>query len=304
MRRIHLTAQDLAQTRLKTTVGAIGETVFALDRLRGSGTAPYDRWHRHVSKRLRTAPDLGRLLNGSTAGARELDHLLSLVDRAKDGSDFVVQALRPEHRAAARGLLELWRIGIAPHWPRILRHLEADCESRGRIVMTGGIQYLLATLHPRIVWQPPVLSIPGPSGPDVALRGQGLVLSPSVFLSRDPAQLIGAEQHASPAALVFAAAPPPPEMFAGTSATDANDEPRDAALAALVGQTRAAALRTLRASCTTTELAARLGISAAGVSKHTGVLRRTGLITTRRLRNEVLHTVTPLGIALLDGTSR
>jgi DNA-binding transcriptional ArsR family regulator len=82
------------------------------------------------------------------------------------------------------------------------------------------------------------------------------------------------------------------------------DEPADTArsLGALVGQTRAAALQVLRTSRTTSQLASELGISAAGASQHTAVLRQTGLITTRRVRNTVLHSLTPLGMALLTGT--
>ncbi|MFV2120786.1 transcriptional regulator, partial [Streptomyces sp. Act-28] len=67
------------------------------------------------------------------------------------------------------------------------------------------------------------------------------------------------------------------------------------------GQARAAALRALTATCTTSELAARLGISTAGAGQHTAVLRQSGPITTHRVRDNVLHTVTPLGMALLGG---
>ncbi|MFC9257864.1 ArsR/SmtB family transcription factor [Amycolatopsis thailandensis] len=47
------------------------------------------------------------------------------------------------------------------------------------------------------------------------------------------------------------------------------------------------------------ELADRLGISAAAVSRHTTVLRDAGLITSRRHRAVVLHNLTPVGSALL-----
>ncbi|RSS36605.1 helix-turn-helix transcriptional regulator, partial [Streptomyces sp. WAC08241] len=75
----------------------------------------------------------------------------------------------------------------------------------------------------------------------------------------------------------------------------------DRALSALVGQTRAAALRVLTDPSTNSELAARLGVSPGVASRHAAVLRETGLITTRRLGSSVLHTVTPLGTALLGG---
>jgi DNA-binding transcriptional ArsR family regulator len=42
-------------------------------------------------------------------------------------------------------------------------------------------------------------------------------------------------------------------------------------------------------------------VTPSAVSKHTAVLRRAGLIITHRERNTVLHSLTPLGSALLDG---
>ncbi len=53
------------------------------------------------------------------------------------------------------------------------------------------------------------------------------------------------------------------------------------ALAALLGGRRAEILAALRAPAATSDLAALLGASAAGVSEHLGVLRRAGLVTRR-----------------------
>ncbi len=52
--------------------------------------------------------------------------------------------------------------------------------------------------------------------------------------------------------------------------------------------------------CTTGEMARRLHISAAAASQHTTVLRNAGLLVSQRERNTVLHTLTPLGRAVLD----
>lgn len=71
-------------------------------------------------------------------------------------------------------------------------------------------------------------------------------------------------------------------------------------LAALLGRTRAKALRAVAAGCTTTELARALGVAPPTASEHATVLRTARLISTRRHRNAVLHTLTPLGAALLD----
>jgi DNA-binding transcriptional ArsR family regulator len=45
-----------------------------------------------------------------------------------------------------------------------------------------------------------------------------------------------------------------------------------------------------------------LGISPAAASQHASVLRNAGLLVTRRDRNTVLHTLTPLGSAMLEAT--
>ena len=70
-------------------------------------------------------------------------------------------------------------------------------------------------------------------------------------------------------------------------------------LAALIGRTRAAVLRSLDGGTTTTELARRLGISVSGAS-HASALRAAGLVSSRRDRNRVLHATTDLGGQLLD----
>jgi DNA-binding transcriptional ArsR family regulator len=197
-------------------------------------------------------------------------------------------------------VLEVWRTAVAPYWDRILGHLTAECDARGRIAMTGGVERLLATLHPRIVWAAPVLEIHDGPDRDVWLKGQGLLLNPSVFLPGRVGRVIARERETGQSALVFAA-PGNAHQVAGL--WDAQDDSVQA-LSALVGQTRAAALRALTATCTTGQLAARLGISCAGASQHAAVLRKSGLITTRRMRNNVLHTVTPLGMALLGGRLR
>ena len=69
-----------------------------------------------------------------------------------------------------------------------------------------------------------------------------------------------------------------------------------------MGRTRAAALTAIAGGCTTSALARRVGISNAGASQHTSVLRRSGLITTVRDGSSVVHDLTPLGRSLLAGS--
>ncbi|MEV5975384.1 helix-turn-helix transcriptional regulator [Streptomyces sp. NPDC052114] len=298
MQRIHFTADDIARTRLRTDAGPLVETAFAYGLLGRCVGPPYVRWYRQVAKRLSARPQ-GR--SGSAGAAGDPEALLRLIERGggEGGGGAHPVSLVPQlaaHQEAA-GLSEVWREGISPYWARMVAYLQAECEARGRVVMGGGVEVLLATLHPRTTWRPQVLEIPGGPDGDIHLDGRGLVLVPSVFLNHRPAQVIGVQSDSGELVLAFAA-PPDAQRAAGLW-----DTPEDTAqsLGALVGQTRAAALRVLRATCTTSELAERLGISAASASQHTKVLRETGLITTRRIRNTVLHSVSPLGVALLDG---
>ncbi|MFC8764610.1 ArsR/SmtB family transcription factor [Streptomyces sp. NPDC057193] len=299
MQRIHFSSADLARTRLRTSAGPLVETAFAAVLLgRGVG-APYAGWRRQVSKRL-PPPRPGQ---GPGAGADELVRRAVEYGGTSDGTPSGPAASASARDTTPAGpshgpeLPDIWRAAVAPYWDKVLEYLEADCEARGRAVMAGGVEQLLSTAHPRITWTSPVLEIPGGPDGDVVLGGRGLVLTPSVFLNHRPGQLIWPQDGSGRPTLVVSAPPRAHEAAVLWAEPDETTE----ALGALVGQTRAAALRVLRAACTTSELADRLGISPAGASQHAAVLRRTGLITSRRVRNSMLHSVSPLGLALLDG---
>jgi DNA-binding transcriptional ArsR family regulator len=73
------------------------------------------------------------------------------------------------------------------------------------------------------------------------------------------------------------------------------------ALSNLLGDTRAALLHATQGGRSTTNLARHLGVSAATISYHTTILRETGLITSQRLANTMIHTLSPLGTALFRG---
>lgn len=60
-------------------------------------------------------------------------------------------------------------------------------------------------------------------------------------------------------------------------------------------------LRALREPATTTALAERVRVTLAAASQHAGVLRNAGLVHTTRIGACVLHSLTPLGPALLAG---
>ncbi|MGW0459895.1 ArsR/SmtB family transcription factor [Streptomyces tendae] len=295
MLRIHFTAQDLTRIRLRPTLGPVAETVFALGMLGRTGSASQVRWRNQLSWHLRRPTPLTQLLTAAQRRVQAPGDLLCLIDRSAAADDSALRSAGLSRRDAATEITQVWRSALEPYASRMHARLAAECDARGRITMTGGVDRLFSTLHSRIAWKSPVMEIPAPPR-EVFLDGQGLLLVPSLFLSpHQPAVLIGAEPETGQPALVFAAPAGAP------AAIGLWDSPADSsqALSALVGRTRAAALRALTSSCTTSQLAELLGISSAGASQHTAILRESGLITTLRNRNTVLHTVTPLGMALL-----
>ncbi|MEV6422521.1 winged helix-turn-helix domain-containing protein [Streptomyces sp. NPDC051662] len=301
MQRIHFTAADLARTRLQSTLGPVAEGVFALGVLTHCRNPDYARWRADTLGRLRETSSLNRPLVPLLRALKAPDDLLFLLDSSPDADTSALAALSLTRTDATRLAVDMWRAGVAPYWDRVLERLDSECDTHGRIAMTGGVEQLLGTLHPRIIWNPPVLEIHNGPDRDVHLRGQGLLLNPSAFLPGLVGRVIAAERDSDQSALVFSV---PPDVSGLFAVPDAPEVTGGQALSALVGQTRAAALRALTNTCTTSQLAARLGVSPGSASQHASVLRESGLITTRRVRNSALHSVTPLGMALLGGRLR
>lgn len=307
MQRIRFTTADLARIRLRSSLGPVAEGAFALGALTGSRNTEYARWRSDVLGRLRENPSLSKKLGPQFRSLKAPDDLLFLLNsRAEKATS--AHAAHAVHSAyglsraeATRLAMDMWRIGVAPYWDRILERLSTECDAHGRIAMTGGVEQLLTTLHPRIVWNPPVLEIHDGPDIDVELKGQGLLLVPSVFLPGAVGRVVEAERDTGLSALVFAVPPGVTSLFSRTEHSEASG---GQALTALVGRTRAAALRALTDTCTTSQLAELLGVSPSAASQHASVLRESGLITTRRVRNCVLHSVTPLGRELLGGRLR
>ncbi|WP_037803038.1 ArsR/SmtB family transcription factor [Streptomyces sp. NRRL F-5135] len=181
---------------------------------------------------------------------------------------------------------------LAPYWPAVERHLAADRSQRATVVLRGGVDQLLATLHPSVQWRSPVLCLNhGSFDRDLHLDGRGLLLLPSFFCWEHPTVL--RDPDLSPV-LVYPVTHDP--RWAVPPAEGARRE-----VAALIGRTRAAVLEATADGRCTTELARRVRTSPASASEHLKVLRETGLITTRRDGTAALHALSPLGRALLEG---
>ncbi|MDQ0379712.1 ArsR/SmtB family transcription factor [Amycolatopsis thermophila] len=229
---------------------------------------------------LETPPDRVRSALAGSPRATGLPPWAAAL-RSGDGAALsrLVQALR-EYFAAA----------IAPHWDTVRARVEADRRARVRALAEGGVDGLLATLRPMLRWDPPYL-VTGVAGPETP-RGTAGVLMVPVYFTAQPWIV----PDTGPVRLAYPASAEDPRTRRGPHAT-----PR--ALAALLGPTRAAAMTLVAAGCSTSDLATRLGVTPSAASKHMSVLRAAGLIASHRHRNTVRHSLTALGLALVEGAS-
>jgi DNA-binding transcriptional ArsR family regulator len=183
---------------------------------------------------------------------------------------------------------------LQPFWPTVQAHADADRSLRARTVLDGGGEALLNSFRPTLRWNPPTLEADYPVNYDVDLQGRGLTLVPSYFCWGTPITLI--DKNCPVPVLVY---PLNHDLTITAAAPTLRDlSGADRRLAALIGRTRSQILIALNNPHTTSELARKFDVSAAAVSQHTSVLRRSGLITTRRDANTVIHIATRLGVTL------
>lgn len=324
--RIHFTAQDMARTRIAAEPHPLLEVTISARMLQEARGGPaIGAWRREVRGRL-DANRAGLLLElnpprgwapsflhplPSSGDAQEALERARATPRKTVEEQMAFIAERQRHpRWAAHlhddvrlrrrlfdGLQHVYDQALAPYWSRFRACLEADRALRARDFAAGGMERVLAGLHPgHITWKPPVLEVTGTISRciDLHLDGRGLLLIPSWFGCRLPLLDPNAEPQpflTYPAHREAAVAGPGGAPAGGSAA----------ALEALLGRTRAAVLLTIADGTgrTTTEIARRVGISPASASEHTSVLRSAGLVTTARHRNTALHTATPTALALL-----
>ncbi|GHH77058.1 hypothetical protein GCM10017772_37080 [Promicromonospora soli] len=158
--------------------------------------------------------------------------------------------------------------------------------------LAHGVGAVQSTLGPTTRWRAPVLEVDYPVRRDVHLDGRGLSLVPTFFGVKHPITL--ADPQLQPV-LVYPVSREP--FWRPLLTTDGQAD----ALSELLGETRATVLRLIDTELTTTTLAALAMTSPSTVSRHTAILRRAGLITTRRSGTGVLHRRTALGASLVQG---
>jgi DNA-binding transcriptional ArsR family regulator len=323
--RIHFSETDLAHVQVSPTLGPLAETVLALALLRCSRQprTMLSEWRGQVRVTPRMRPltalippdcngvDLPTLV-GETATIEQ--GVQALLDVPREHLLVEMEWIDRRHRlpplawamAEAGGRPELaeatqvaYQELLQPFWPRIRASLHAEQAARRRTLAREGPGALLASLQgPLIRWRPPVLEILRPGQVEMELGGRGIALVPSVFVGRAPSLHENPNDDDEMPRLILPAEGAGRARLWAVSRGLAGS--RGSALAALVGRNRAAVLQSIADGCTTTELARRVGISLAAASQHASVLRRAGLIATRRQGSAVLHVLTPLGAELLQ----
>lgn len=322
--RIHFTGADLARTRISREPDALWELMLSLHRLRRrEETVVFGEWKKRTLVRVpaavhRVTPlapsrgyavdfltprtETGTLAAGlenvrRTPGPRLLADLQAL-SRLHPGTRLpgwtkdLAAGSAAAVEAVAVGMNTYFDVCLSPYWSRISGQVGQDHALRSRILSQGGWEAVFSSLHPSTLWAYPVLELAYPAEHDIHLNGRGLVLQPSFFCRKTPVTLRDQEL---PPILVYPIAHDP------AWAHDDDLQPA-AALAQLLGPTRARVLELVALdSCTTSELARRLDLPPSTASRHVTTLREAGLATSQRHGQSVLHAATALGAALLNG---
>jgi DNA-binding transcriptional ArsR family regulator len=191
----------------------------------------------------------------------------------------------------ADALEAYWERAIAPDWPRVRALLQADISYRAQCLTETGPAALFGDLNQRISWSEDTLHVAIHFDEDIELEGQGMVFVPSAF---SWSRVLVVEPPLQPT-VIYPARGIALLWQRGVAAPDG--------LARALGASRATLLMTLDAPASTTDLAARLELSAGGISQHLGALRDAGLVTGTREGRTVLYARTPAADALVDAVA-
>jgi DNA-binding transcriptional ArsR family regulator len=202
--------------------------------------------------------------------------------------------------ALADALERYWAAAIAPAWPRLESVLEGEVLGRARDLAMEGPATVLSTLHERVAHRAGAVEVGTPQQGEVRLRGNPLLLVPSVFAWPD---VFTVQSPAWRASLYYPARGVGLVWEEVEGARDGQPDP----LALLAGRARARLLRLLHLlarPATTGDLAAHLGAAPASVSAQLQQLHRGGLLERTRVGRRVFYGIGAAGrgvVRAVDG---
>ncbi len=316
-------ASDLAQMRF--AVSPMWEVVTSFRLQNSASVHPvHRRWAEQVRPRVKAAgldrgwlaeliPPSGYVpdfLNPAPTGpaptpSAELAAILAApADRVRQDLDHLehhqgrrgprLRSLYAEPRArlvrVAEEIETYWELALAPYWARIRAVLDADVFYRARQVAEHGVGHLFNDLHASVSWSDNALRVVRRQRTlSRETAGTGLLLVPSAFAGPGPHTRVSL--------------PEPPQLAYPARGVGSLWEPRaitgSNAIAAVLGRSRTLLLTGLESPASTTELAHRTGMSAAGVSQHLTALRDAGLVSTHRAGRSVLYARTSVAESVL-----
>jgi DNA-binding transcriptional ArsR family regulator len=315
MLELSFTAADVAYTRF--AFSPLWEVVASVLVLRGElGHDVHAAWVGQATERLRgfdwrPLADLvvpaARVIPGfvcppPTSPLPDIDSELATL-RATPADQIarelaVIPAITTEPQdagALADVIREYWDRALEPFWPRVRALLEADVRHRARRLTTGGASALFADLNPAVRWRDDRLRVDHPRlSARRGLRGRGLLLVPSAFAWPRVFSITvpGCQPTLRYPARGVA------ELWVTRTVTPSR------ALAGVLGVSRARLLAELDNPASTTDLAARSGLTPGGVSQHLTALRAAGLVSAHRVGRHVLYARTAVAEALLAGADQ
>ncbi|MEV5572225.1 DUF5937 family protein [Spirillospora sp. NPDC052269] len=311
MLELTFTADDLAYTRF--AISPLWETVAAVRTLKYPAEHPlHRRWAETVRPRLDAAgtrlEPLSELIGPRliaafacpppTSPAPDLELELAALrlqphDRVVEDRATLGLPPDPDPQAGldrlAETVAEFWDVALAPYWPRVRALLDGDILYRARLLASGGAHRLFADLSPGVTWMGDQLNVPRARPGTVPLDGRGLLLVPSAFTWP---KLFSMTKPGWQPLLRY------PARGVGTL-WEHSERDAPAALAGILGRSRARLLALLDEPAPTGDLALRAGLSAGGTSQHLTALRDAGLVSAHRTGRYVLYARTEIAEALL-----
>jgi DNA-binding transcriptional ArsR family regulator len=196
-------------------------------------------------------------------------------------------------RRVADAFWEYWTLALDPYWVGIRAAVDSDIAHRATAMTREGVATMFAGLHHKVRLRGGTLHLDMTGCHDRQLTGAGLRLVPSVFAWPYIVFDVTADH---PTCLVY------PARGVGDIWGTPGPGLHDDALGALLGRNRAAMLIALSVPYSTVKLALDLDQSPASVSQHLSVLRRAGLVTSRRSGRFVYYERTTLGTSVVEAS--